>query len=134
MTDFAAYTLAKLLTEQAVITRNAAAVDQWGAQGAEDWQPHLTVACRLFWSKESGGRSPSRTYVNASREVPVTVGGLVLPLGTDVLETDLISQINQWDAPTQAWVLKVAGPIKIDMITNADTHIEASLTRTTLGA
>lgn len=134
MADFAAYTLINTLTEQVEILRNEAIVDQWGATDVDDWQPHLTVACRLFWSKESGGRSPSRTYVDASREVPVTVGGLVVPVGTDVLETDLIGQVNEWDAESEEWVLKVSGPIKIDAVTNADTHLELSLTRTTLGA
>lgn len=134
MADIPAYTLAELLTEQVVIERDVTTPDQWGADDAPSFQPYLTVACRLYWAKSTGTRSSNRTYTNVTREVSVTDGGLVLPLGTDVTEADRIAQINEWDPISGEWVLKVEGPMEITATVNEHTHLELSIQRTQLGA
>ncbi|MGH3265165.1 MAG: hypothetical protein ACRDNS_24590, partial [Trebonia sp.] len=86
-----AYTLDRLLTEQALIERDQGVGDAYGAPGQPDWQPHLTVACRLAWDRSSGVRSADRTYVTPARAAPMSEGLIVVPLGTDVTERDRIT-------------------------------------------
>jgi hypothetical protein len=134
MADFAAYSLERTLTEQAVLARNQTTPDQWQAVTKDNFQPYLTVPCRLYWAKSTGARSANRTYTDASRDVPVTAGGMLLPSDTDVTEQDEIMQVNRWDPPTQAWVVEVLGPMKITSVINQHTHVELSIERTQLGA
>lgn len=134
MTSFPAYTLERKLTEQAVTTRDQSTADSHGAKSRPNFQPYLTVPCRLFWAKLSGGRSLDRTYVNVSREVSASSGGLIMPLGTDVTAMDQIAQINEWDPIADEWVLKVIGPMQIASVVNQDTHLEVGILRTQPGA
>lgn len=134
MADFKAYTLALGLTEQALTARNQAVPARYGGDVADDWQPYLTVACRLYWAKSESGRSTNRTYDSASREVAVTDGSLMLPLGTDIRDDDQITQVNSWDTVSEAWVLKEMGPMKILSVVNEHTHLEIGIERTADGA
>jgi hypothetical protein len=124
-----AYTLDRLLTQTAVIQRNVAAADAFGADVPPDWQPHLTVACLLWWARSTGARSANRTYVSPARQAAVSEGGLLMPLGTDVTEQDRIMQINT--PPSEE---PVAGLLEIVAVLNQWDHLEVEVTRVHLGA
>lgn len=135
MPNFSAYTLARLLEgQQAVIARDMASPDRWGADDKPNFQPHLTVPCVLWWAKGNSTRSANRTYVNVTRDVPVKVGGMLLPSGTDVTEEDQITQVNRWDAESQAWVLWVTGIFEISSVVSEGPFVEIDVLRPHLGA
>lgn len=129
------YTLNRLLTEQAVIERNMAGQDAYGADRPDDWQLHVTVACLSWWDRSAGVRSANRTYVDPARTVPISQGGMLLPLGTDVTEKDRITQINVYDPVEGEWVPGVVGIIEIAAILDQSTdHLEVNIIRAHLGA
>lgn len=127
------YTFIRTLIQQAVIERDYGGVDEFGADQPADWQPYLTVACRLYWDKSTGIRSADRTFVDPVRQVPLAMGGMILPAGTDVTEKDRIAQVNRWDAQAQQWVLEVSGIIEVLGVLPQDDHIELYVIRTHLG-
>lgn len=129
MTNLVGYTLEKLLIQQAVIERDASLSDWWGGDDGPNWQPHITVACRLWWDKSSGARSANREYVSVSRDVPVSEGGMLLPSGTDVTQADRITQVL--DATGN---LYITGIFEIVAVLNEQTHMEIDVQRTQLGA
>ena len=123
-----AYTLERLLTQKAVIERNEAAGDNFGADGRSNWQEHLTVSCRLWWDK-FGARSPSRTYVDPARTVPISEGGILVPLGTDVTEKDRIARILDGNGDPY-----IEGNFTITAVMNEEDHMELAIERAHLGA
>ncbi|MHB1950162.1 MAG: hypothetical protein ACYCQK_01655 [Acidiferrobacteraceae bacterium] len=130
-----AYTLDRLMVHQAVILRNQAGYDAGGAQLADDWQPHLTVACRLVWDRpSSSGFSRNQTSITPSRSAPITQGVLLLALGTDVTEDDRISQVQAYDPQTAAWQTYVDGLFEITAVLAEEDHMEVQVTRVSLGA
>ena len=87
------YTLDQLWNQRAVVERNISSGDAYGAPNPADWQYHSTVRCRLWWSHSTGIRSANRTYVSQNRSVPVSQGGMIVPLGTNITEQDRITQV-----------------------------------------
>lgn len=125
-----AYTLERLLTHQAVIQRNQTGYDAYGAvNGPPNWQTHLTLLARVWWDRSSGVRSANRTFVDPAREVPIDVGGLLLPLGTDVTEQDRVSAINLANGTPY-----IQGIFLITAVLSQEDHMELNLTRAHLGA
>lgn len=130
-----AYTLNRMLVEQAVIERNMAGADRYGADQPDAWQTHLTVACLSWWDRSTGVRSANRTYVDPAREVPIAQGGMLLPLGTDVTEKDRIAVINVRDPISGEWVPGIAGIIEIAAVLDQKSdHIELNIIRAHVGA
>lgn len=130
-----AYTLNRLLTEQAVFERNMAGQDAFGADAPDDWQVYLTSPCLSWWDRSTGARSANRVYVDPAREVPVAQGGLLLPMGTDVTEKDRIQVINVWDPETETWEAGVSGIIEISAVLDQSSdHLELNIIRAHLGA
>lgn len=128
-----AFTLQTLMTEQCVIERAKRSYDGGGAQTAPVWQPHLTVACRLWWDKTSGVRSVNREYVTAARTVDMSAGGLLIPAGTDVLRTDRITEVQTLDPETEQWVAYITGNFEISAVLNQEDHMELDILRTNVG-
>lgn len=128
MTSILDYTLAKSMTQQAVIIRSISGEDDYGAQRTPVWQAHVTVPCAFWWDKATGTRSANRRYVNVSRDVPVSAGGMVIPSGTDVTEQDQIKRILNLD--DSVWV---EGIFTIVAVLDEFTHMELDIERTALG-
>lgn len=125
-----AYTLQRLLTQQADIQRNMATQDDLGAQDTDDWELLATVPCLLSWSKISAtGRGSNKTYVDTSRQVPVEEGTLLLPTGTDITEADRISQIT--DRVTADLIY--GGIITINTVVHQSDHLEVGVIRSHIG-
>lgn len=130
-----AYTLERMLTQQAVIERDMGGLDEYGGDEPTNWQPHVTVPCRLWWARSSGARSANRVYVDPSRQVPVSEGGVIVPLGTDVTEQDRIARVEEFDQESERWETLVEGVVQIIAVLNQDgDHLELSVERTSLGA
>lgn len=128
------YTLTRLMTERALIQRDMGVVDAYGAPATPDWQPHLTVSCRLVWDRSSGVRSANRTYVSPVRTVPMDEGMILLELGTDVTERDRITQVLSYDPQAQTWVPFVDGLMTITAVVPQEDHLELDVSRAHLGA
>jgi hypothetical protein len=125
-----AYTLSRITqSQQAVIERDFAPVDAYGADAVPDWRYHLTVPCLLWWQRSTGARSSNRTYVGPNRTVPVMDGGLVMSLDVDVTERDRITCIQN----PQGTVV-VEGIIEITVILPQTDHLEVMIVRPHLGA
>jgi hypothetical protein len=130
-----AYTLSRLMTEQAVIQRNMSQADAYGADGPENWQPLSTIPCRLWWDKSTGGaRSANRVYVDPARAVPIDQGGLLVALGTDVTENDRITQVLARNPVSGTWTTYLEGLFTIVAVLVQEDHMEINLTRAHLGA
>lgn len=128
-----AYTLENLMIERAVIQRATRVDDGYGAGTAPHWEPHLTVPCRLWWDRSTGERSANRTYVTPARTADVSQGGILVPLGTDVLETDQITEIQSLNPETGGWVNYLSGTLTITAVLTQEDHMELDVIRTTLG-
>jgi hypothetical protein len=88
-----AFTISKTLDQQVTFERDSAVADRYGARAARDWQPHVTVACKAWWERQSS-RGPARLEETPSEEVAVGLGGLLIPGGTDVTADDRIGEIR----------------------------------------
>lgn len=128
-----AFTLQALMTDRCVIERSKRSYDGGGAQTAAVWVPHVTVACRLWWDRSSGIRSAQREYVSAARTADLSVGGLLIPAGTDVLRTDRITEVQSFDPETGGWVAYLAGNLEISAVITQEDHMEINWIRTNVG-
>lgn len=124
-----AYTLNRLLTQQAVLQRDTAQLDNFGGLAKVGWQPYITVPARLFWYRSEGLRSSQREYADQERLIPLQIGGLIVPLDTNVTETDQVASVLNADG-----TVYVAGPFQITAALNVETHMELALYRSHLGA
>jgi hypothetical protein len=124
-----AYTFNQLLTEQVVIERDVSEGDAYGAPTKPDWQWIATVPCRLWWMRSTGVRSANREYVTPAREVPISEGGMILPLGTDITQQDRITAVQDRQGNPY-----VDGVFTITAVVNEEDHLEIDFTRTTVGA
>ena len=128
-----AFTLQALMTEQCVLQRSVRGFDGGGAPLKPDWQPHLTIPCRLWWDKSTGVRSVQREYISPARTADLSAGGLLIPAGTDVLRTDRISEIRQLDPQTGEWVPYITGNMEISAVITQEDHMEINFLRTNVG-
>jgi hypothetical protein len=122
------YTLDQLYTEQAIVERDMSGGDGYGAPTEAHWEYHLTVPCRHWWMRSTGVRSANREYVTPAREVPITEGGMIMPLGTDVSEQDRITTIQDRNGNPL-----IKGIFTITAVVNEHDHLEIDMTRTTVG-
>jgi hypothetical protein len=96
---------------------NAATDDGWGNPQTPDWQDHLTdVPCRVV---VDAGREP----VDSDRTVVLVDMRLLVPLDTDVTESDRVSEI------TERGDDYVDAPLVIEAILRRRTHLELALRR-----
>lgn len=123
------YSIQQLFTQQAVIQRDMSVPDTYGADNPPDWQAIATVPCRLYWARSSGVRSAQREYPTAQRLAPVSDGGVIMPLGTDVTEADQIVKVLNTDGS-----LHIDGVFEIVAVVNQETHMELGVFRPHLGA
>lgn len=102
--------MAKLLgNQQAIILRDMSSPDVGGARTGEDWQPlGDPVPVLMWWDPENLRGEPDKLYATPQREIALSVGGMLVPFGTDVTEADRIEQIQD----NQGSVL-VYGPFDI---------------------
>jgi len=128
-----AFTLQTLMTERCVIERATRSYDGGGAQTEPVWKPHLTVPCRLWWDRSSGVRSAQREYVTAARTADLSVGCLLVPLGTDALRTDRIGEIQSYDPEAGEWVAYITGNMEISSVLSQEDHMEINIIRTNVG-
>ena len=123
------YTLQRLFTEQAVVERDTAGEDAYGASTGPNFEYHATVPCRLWWDKSSGARAANRVYVSPSRTVPTSVGGMIVPLGTDINENDRVTAVRDRQGNP-----KVDGIFQVSAVLYEEDHIELDLVRVHLGS
>ncbi len=134
MGAFPTLTLVRLMeNQQAVIARDQAESDSFGAQRRQRrpvWKEHLTSPCLVWWDRSSGARSANREYTSPVRDAPVSLGGMLLPLGTDISTEDRILRVNQLNLGTRKFDLLIEGVFQIVAVLNQFTHIEVSVERT----
>lgn len=123
------YTLNRLMVQQAVVQRNVATEDAFGAEDKATWEFLANYPCKLWWDKNSGVRSASRTYPGLNRDVPISEGGIILPLGSDINEEDRITSVID-GAGNELF----EGIFEISMVLNQLTHTEVFIVRPHLGA
>jgi len=93
--------LERALTQQAEIERNQATVaDDWGGEGASDWQPLATVPCFLWWGTSRSTRGIGSVDVGGDFLVDLNAGGMIVPEGTDITAHDRIGRVLAQDATT----------------------------------
>jgi hypothetical protein len=121
-----AFTLAKIMVQLAVIERDQAKPDAFGAEVATDWKALSTVACRLWWWKGSKGtdKSASAQYGTPQATINVTGGDMCVPLGTDITDMDRIAKVTSLSGD-----LVEEGPFRVLSVNQYETHIELSLER-----
>ena len=112
----------------AVLLRDMSEPDAFGDDSPEDWQPLSTVPCVLGWDKSVGVRSANRVYVDPTRTVPISQGGMVVAADTDVTETDRVEKVLTPDGD-----LWIDGLFTITGVLEQGTHKEVMLTRSHLG-
>lgn len=119
-----AYTLNRLLTEQAPVERDVGERDKFGGEAKADRQIVATVRCRFWWWREAGSRSPSREYATPERTIHFTGGGVLLEPDADVLAGDHLASIQDPDGN-----VLVPGPFRVVSFEVVEDHLEAALMR-----
>jgi hypothetical protein len=119
-----AYTLDRLLTEQAPVERDTATTDTFGGKTKTKREVVATPRCRFWWWRESGSRSPSKEYATPQRTINFTGGGIVVPLGTDIRDGDHVKEIQN-----RAGEMLVEGPFRIVAVEQTEDNLEAALMR-----
>lgn len=120
-----AYTLNRLMEGQrAVIQRDQAGTDTWGARDSSNWQDLATVAC-AFWFDKQSSRGPARLEVTSQATVAENEGGLLVPAGTDLEIGDRIANITLADGVT----VIAAGPFHVTALMEQGPFIEAAIRR-----
>lgn len=97
--------LERILTMEAEFERDIAVADDYGAEGAKDWQPLATVPCFLWWGNGAAATRLGQPQQRPEQTVDLSVGGIVLPGGIDVTDRDRISQVKNAAGATVAGTL-----------------------------
>lgn len=119
-----AYTLDRLLIQQAPVERDEGELDEFSGEPKADRQVIGTVRCRFWWWRESGSRSPSREYATPERTIHFTGGGVLLEPGADVQPGDHLAAIQDPDGNEI-----VHGPFRVVSFEVVEDHLEAALMR-----
>jgi hypothetical protein len=90
--------------------------DDWGGQGAQNWQDHLAAQPCYAWFAQG------RRVVGAGTDVVVEDLRLLLPLSADVQPSDRIAAISD-----KRGNVIVAGPLVIDTVARRRDHQVAFL-------
>jgi hypothetical protein len=85
--------LDRLFDQQAVVERDHASSDSFGAKGAPDWQPVETVRAFMWWGTGTNISRMGGVHQRPEETVDLETGGMVLPEGTDVSARDRIAQV-----------------------------------------
>ena len=93
--------------------RNQAPADEWGAPGPPDWQPNLSDQPCHAWL------DAARRVIGPDQDVMVVDIRLLMPLGSDVKESDRVAQVTDRLGTTTV----VAGPLLIDTIGQRKDHL-----------
>lgn len=105
------------LTHRCTIERNESVGDAYGNPGSPSWADHLVdMPCRA-WDRAARGA------VDATTVAVVEDRRMIVPLGTDVLETDRVGDITYRGAV----ILK--GPMLINALLTYPDRLELVLTR-----
>lgn len=118
-----AYTFNSTLTQRALIERDEATADKWGAETKSERKVIAEVAC-LFspFVQQSRSRSEERaTPVRTIAEIPAL---LIVPVGTDVTERDWIKEVI--DAKGARLI---DGPFRVIGVVPYEDHMELALER-----
>jgi hypothetical protein len=99
------------------IERDRATTDDWGQPGTPDWEGNVADLPCYAWV--TGGREP----VGQERTVVVVDLRVLLPLGTDVTESDRIGDI------TERGDVIFPGPHGIEAVLRQRDHLELILVR-----
>lgn len=103
------------LRDRCTIERATATTDTWNVPGTPTWASHLSdVRCRLF--AKSG-----RERTDEDTNVVVEDFRLLVPLGTDVTESDRIASV------TRRGVTVLEGPLGIRSVLPRQSHLELVL-------
>lgn len=106
-----------LMRHRCTIQRNIAAPNSWNNPGTPGWDQHITdQPCHAWFNS-------GRTLTPAGEEVSVLDIRLLLPKGTDVLDTDRIENVLD-----RRGNVVMAGPLIIDAIGPRKDHIALTLT------
>lgn len=111
------------LTHRLTILRDAnlGDTDEWGTAAAADFEPHLVdVPCRTW---VTAGHASGDTAVDATNIIVVAGRHAIIPLGTDVTETDRVGDI------TYRGDTILEGPMGIQSILQYPDHLELTLRR-----
>jgi hypothetical protein len=105
------------LTHRCSIERNEEVDDQYGNPGAAAWVDHLTdLPCRA-WDRAARGA------VDATTIAVVEDRRMMVPLGTDVLDSDRVGDV------TYRGDLILKGPMLINALLTYPDRLELVLTR-----
>lgn len=119
------YTLNRAMENQrAVIQRDQAGADRWGAQDQASWQDVVTVPC-AFWFDKQSSRGPARLEVKAESTVAENEGGMLVPAGTDIQIGDRVVNITKPDGVT----VFAAGPFHVTALMEQGPFVEAAIRR-----
>jgi hypothetical protein len=108
-----------LFRHRCTIERDAADEDEFGAEVAADWQPHLEEQPCRFWMVRPQGEIEN---VSSSRTVAVEEIQLAVPAGTDVTTADRIAVVTNRLGTTL-----MDGPLRIDSVTVKSKFLQLSL-------
>lgn len=97
-----------IFRHRCLIERDAAVKDEFGAEVAADWQPHVEDQPCRYWQRDARG-DPEAT--NAGRTVVVEDIKLFVPLSTDVTAADRIGAVTN-----RLGAVIAEGPLRIDSV------------------
>lgn len=103
------------LTHRTTIQRSEAEDDPWGQPGIPDWQDLETdVPCRAWILT-------GREQVSADRQIVVNDMRCLLPVDTDIVETDRLGDI------TERGEVIFEGPFGVEAVMRQRDHLEVML-------
>lgn len=116
--------LTEALTQQAVIQRDGATVDEFGGKAARDWQTVATVPCLAWWGSMRTTTRLGKLAAGPERTIEEDTAAVIVPAGTDVQPHDRIADILDATGHTVA-----AGPLEVWTVAVFDVHIELNCRR-----
>lgn len=118
------YTLARLLTQTAVLERDEATADKWGAETKAERKEYARVKCKFApYVEQSRGRGQEKaTSARTVSEVPAL---LIVARGTEVTEQ------KHWvgEVLDAKGAVLMTGPFRVIAVATFETHMELQLER-----
>jgi hypothetical protein len=114
-------TARSVMRHRCTTLRDHAGPDNWGDQGPSDWEPNLTgVPCYAWLDK-------AERVIGTDQDVMLVEMRLLMPLGTDVLESDRVAEVTDLHGSTTI----LDGPLLIDTIGRRLDHLVLLLKQVT---
>ena len=105
------------MTHRALVERDlGTARDGYGAKSAPTWSSHLASMVCFFYRE---GRSDSEEAERSRGTVHHDMLRMLVPLGTDILESDRINGVTERDG-----TVIEAGAMNITSVLHSHTHLE----------